>query len=395
MQEDLPLLSYTATLHPKVNSESPHLFGVQHLSYTTFLLFKKLIEQGFDPKKIFLMGKCYSTNPFMLSRFKELGIQVASTSLKFDSHVNYDQTFSVNVKNFFTPLFQQLNNKKAIILDDGAELLKLANNEITASNLVAIEQTSSGFHKAQALNLNFPIINVARSRAKLSHETKFVARMICRKTKELLSLRSSYFPKILVIGAGPIGKTIYKYLRSNYLCDLYDIDPQKTKVIQPLNKIIGQYNVIIGSTGAQSINKALHSQLNPSTLLISASSSDREFDSVELRKQVPRYYNCHQNIHIGDITLVNSGFPINFDALFLDSYEFQLTRSLLFSAILQAIETSPSHANFIPLKNQRKIILEYLSLCAHSIQDKKLENNEIVFSQYPTQNKIYSDGVKV
>jgi hypothetical protein len=117
-------------------------------------------------------------------------------------------------------------------------------------------------------------------------------------------------------------------------------------------------------------------------MLISASSSDREFDAISLRKQIPFYTNPHQDVRVGKILLINSGFPINFDEFYLDSVEFQLTRSLLLTSIFQAIKFNfvNQDPDFIALSKQEEIIREYSKLNIDSeANDLKITPYEIEF----------------
>jgi hypothetical protein len=107
--------------------------------------------------------------------------------------------------------------------------------------------------------------------------------------------------------------------------------------------------------------------LKKNVILVSASSSDREFSAVHLRSNLPSNTNCHENFLINDIILINCGFPINFAAEYreIDIDKLQLTRSLLLAAILQAYNHSNSkQKDFIDLdmENQRDIVRRFLSI---------------------------------
>ena len=74
-------------------------------------------------------------------------------------------------------------------------------------------------------------------------------------------------------------------------------------------------------------------------VLASASSSDREFQAVSLRKLLPKFNNCHTNVVVRNIILLNCGFPINFDGgrISVEMEKIQLTRGLILGAIYLSI----------------------------------------------------------
>ena len=105
--------------------KNTYLLGVQHLSYSTSVMFKFLIERGFLAKNIYLLGKCYSTNPYAVKILEDLGVNVSHESNKFNSHKNFDEQFDSYTNHYFSKIFKILKGK-TILLDDGAALLKLA-----------------------------------------------------------------------------------------------------------------------------------------------------------------------------------------------------------------------------------------------------------------------------
>lgn len=385
MDRELPLINWAAQYVQLDDRRDVYLFGVQHLSYTTARMFEALVKNGFPAENIFLHGKCYSTNPYAVKILEDLGINIAFQSSSFNSHLSYDQQFAKSIKNYFSPLIKKYNGKK-IILDDGAELLNLSMEFIPNDEVVAIEQTSAGYHRAKAKNMPFPIINVARANVKLTQESSFITRMICRKVEETISktFTNTSDLKVLILGGGAIGYGVRKNLEKRYKTDIFDLRTELSDIsLEYFDSRLIQYDVYIGCTGNCSIPKEKHKLLKPGSLLISASSSDREFDSVELRKHIPIYSDCHKTIKSQGLFLSNSGFPVNFDETYLDSAEFQLTRALLLSAIVQAIKTSPYRIEkaFIPLEYEEEISQKYKTVCMSTQTDALLKNShEIEFS---------------
>ena len=110
------------------------------------------------------------------------------------------------------------------------------------------------------------------------------------------------------------------------------------------------------------LNKIL--ELKKGTILVSLSSSDREFDIVSFRQSCANISSCHDDFDcVHGIKVINCGFPINFngEANKVDIEEFELTRSLLTLGILQACAMS-KEKGLIPLNMeiQIKIIDHFL-----------------------------------
>ncbi len=341
------------------------LLGMQHLTPTTVELFKRLIKKGFNPSNIYLMGKCYSANPINFHKLAEMGINMSERSFYFNSHESYDQTLKEGVFEFFKSAVAQIDFskcKKVILLDDGASLLSAASQLLPATvEVVGVEQTSAGYHIAKKLNLPFSVVNVARSKTKLHYETPFICRMLCRKVKEHMETIDFKIENILIVGSGYIGKGIYNYLNPKFKVDLFDLKDHEAAELTA--EKLGKYQLIIGCAGVNSLKLEVLKKIKHKVALISASSSDREFPALELRSQLPKYHYFSQNIEVGNIHLINSGFPVNFDDRFLDSSELELTRSLLFMAIMQASQKKYARvSHFETVNHQDQILEKYLQV---------------------------------
>ena len=226
---------------------------------------------------------------------------------------------------------------------------------------MAIEQTSSGYNKLKNEKIHFPIINVARSNAKLVYESPFIAELIVKKLfSRLKELQLS--PKTcLIVGAGSVGKELFNLLKNKFETHIYDVqqhisDFGKTE----LANIISDFDLIIGASGNEIINSKIYSKIKNGAILISASSSDREFSAVNLRKSAPKIKDCHKDIFVNDVWLLNCGFPLNFDGNknSASPEKIQLTRALMLSAICLAMEKE-YQKDFIELEPKyQKLIVE-------------------------------------
>jgi S-adenosylhomocysteine hydrolase len=367
----LPLLEYTSSLFSNVDLNDTYILCAQHLVSTSYSLFYKLIELGLKPFNLAAIGKCYSTDHSAIIEMKKLGIDICDSSSTFDSHLSFDEQYKNNIKNFVQKRIKKLKNnlfKQIIVLDDGGDLLIEVNSIIkNDSRIIGIEQTSSGFHKIKDIEPRFPIINLARSPAKLFHESPIIAKLVIDSLTlniQNLDLKSG---KALIIGNGPIGSHIHHLLAPDHKVTIYDKISSKSEITkEEFYKRLGEFDIIIGSTGTPILDLKDFELLKPNALLVSTSSSDREFNAYILRRKIPKVQNCHQHLKIEEKWLINCGFPVNFSSNFrlIDPDELQLTRALLLAAILQCSLEDPTQKGFIPLdlETQNEILKEYYSL---------------------------------
>jgi hypothetical protein len=173
--------------------------------------------------------------------------------------------------------------------------------------------------------------------------------------------------EVLIIGNGPIGSQIREVLEESYHLSTFDKTASRSSIKnEDFEKSLHKFDLIVGCTGKPVLMPKHHQLLKKNVILVSASSSDREFDAVNLRSKVPLVTDCHENLFIGGICLINCGFPINFSSDFrkIDSDELQLTRSLLLAAVFQANNHSDVIKNgfvVLDVENQRDIVQRYLS----------------------------------
>ncbi len=383
----LPLLDFTAKMYPDINLQETYIICAQHLVSTTYSLFHALLKLGLKPENLSAIGKCYSTDPQAYEEIKKMGIDVCPSSLSFDSHTSFDDQYRENINKFITLRLNKITSskyEKIIILDDGGELIGAINELIddNYSSMIGIEQTSSGFHKLKNKKMKIPVINVARSPAKLNYESPIIARLVVDTLVRRLKRLPIHPQEVLIIGHGPIGSQIREALERTYRVSTYDTTAVKSSIRHPdFEKSLHKFDLIIGCTGKSVLKPEQYKLLKKNVVLVSASSSDREFDAVHLRNKLSSVGNCHKNLFVDGMYLINCGFPINFAEEFreIDSDDLQLTRSLLLAAILQASSHfKTKDKGFIPLdvENQRDIVQKYLSI----FPSKKLHKREKLFA---------------
>jgi S-adenosylhomocysteine hydrolase len=368
-QRRLPLIERLTRLFDDLNLENTLIISVQHLCSTTEVLFNALLDLNLYPENLYVVGKCYSTNPEVLVRLRKKGINALFSSSSFNYSVPFDIDFDRNVDEMIKQVISSndlFSFERIIILDDGGHLLERANALLPKGlPVIGIEQTSSGFNRMNDKNLPFPVINLARSWLKLEYESPIIISLVLRKLKEKLDQLDSNVNKVLLIGFGVLGQKIHEILKDRYLISTFDSVPEKSTIKPDEFKTrLGEFDLIIGCTGSTSLTFEDFSYLKNPVILASISSSDREFEAFKFRKLNP-VKNCHSHVTVDGITLLNCGFPITFDEDYdsIDTDDFQLTRALILASVYQASVTNQSLHGFLPMEDDlQKTILNQLRI---------------------------------
>lgn len=350
------LIDYVVKTYGNIPLNRVCVIGVQHILQTTLDMFEGLFSLGLKPENVHLLGKCYSANSLVYDRMNKKGVKVSPLSFYFNSHQSFDDCYTDIVRKFLAETLATIDFSqfdKVILLDDGGQFLLVAQElGISSDNVIGIEQTSSGHEKIKNKNLDFPVVNVARSTAKLVHETPFIANLIIEKMFKRLEKLHIIPRKALIIGNGIIGSGVHAKLSEVMDVNTYDIDSLRSDFARDdFPDLIQKHGLIIGCTGKTSVAHEYHPYFNPKTVLVSASSSDREFDAHHLRKKIPLTKNCHEDLHIDDIYLLNCGFPVNFEGGIHSAppHFIQLTRALIAAAILQACKMEDRRSGLVPM----------------------------------------------
>jgi hypothetical protein len=224
---------------------------------------------------------------------------------------------------------------KCILLDDGGQLIETFINE-GRNVLFAVEQTSSGFRKLESKKIPFPVINVARSETKLVKESPFIANDIYERVNLYCGKHSIKNPKILIVGLGPIGKSLQSTFReNNFEVEGFDIAHGHIKLIESIKST--NPDIIFGATGSSILIKEdIESLVSEKKIyLISASSSDREFPVSDYRTS----NQVHSDVLYKNFIFVNNGFPLSFYGLRneIEPQGIEKTICLLMSSVLGGV----------------------------------------------------------
>ncbi len=329
-----PLLQQLASVYEGANLGNVLLLACQHLLEPQLQMFKHLINFGLKPSNCLIAGKNYSTNDDVMKELYQLGCFVAPCSNMFNPRRPFDEWFE-------SCLFSYLDDKlrgrdlekfdKIIVLDDGGFMHAYAHSRLShLDNVIGIEQTSSGFHKIQALGVKFESIAVARCYQKQQYESPFIGRALSEFIAHDLKTHTQSNSKALVFGMGRIGSltagnlNIHKGVKT-FVTDTQPLGSHNLMRSYGANQIlvmqgkylkhdeamkrIGEFDIIIGATGSNLFAPDMIESLHPKVRLISASSSDREFPSARFRQ---RGGSVHDTFTLEERSLANGGFPINF-----------------------------------------------------------------------------------
>lgn len=373
-------------------------------SFTALL--ERLIDLGFDPGSIHVIPKQYSKVDDSVKNCAALGaITHAMKSKRKLGH--YDEYSILQLREIIKgiafssakPVFRN-SVKRAILVDDGGFLTRHwhrlgLHNQIET---VSIQQTASGiFFSEEAIEI--PKIDMARSAAKQKFESVIIGKGIVRKVSADDRVVGR---RVGICGVGAIGQALASELRRTNpksKISVFDRLPKhRDKVAKQLGvhacsskrDLLNEADVIFGCTGKNWLDLNMAQDLpSKSALLCSCSSREVEFLSL-LRNEPSEATIGFEDVSLTrfpNITVVNSGFPINFDRKKeweLPS-EIAITRTLVLSAILQAacLNFDQPKYRFLSLAPaiQRKIVETWRDESLHSIQlpsldDTIFENNQ-------------------
>ena len=347
MEYEYPLLKRVSEHYKELphKTEDVYLACCQHMLEPQLHMFEEFLAFGFDPAKIIVLGKTYSTNNEICTELKSLGIQAIQPEF---SGIAFDQEHQNNCRALIDMI---PDSAECIVLDDGAELIKSVVG-MGKKVLFAVEQTSSGFRKLENEILPFPVLNVARSATKLVQESPLVARHACERMKDYFSAKNILTPTILIVGLGPIGEAVKELFEEDGFSVIgFDTKLGHTDLLDKISAL--QPDVIIGATGVSILAKEEIEQLpsDKPIYLISMSSSDREFPVASFREGNNA---SHTDIQYKNITFLNNGFPISFmgNRCELTPMESEKTICLLGGAVMYGSTTEQLKNGLIELPEE-------------------------------------------
>jgi hypothetical protein len=351
-------------------------------------LFGYMIDEiGFDPSKIVVIPKAYSTIPETLHELKAMGIRVEMPNGKIE--VGRYNAYAASALNSACDYAARLidsrrDARRAILLDDGGSLTEFWYKGQLHEKIqtTSVQQTTSGLYRNPTSCRKITKISVAGSAAKRWFESIVIASGVTRKLTEIeCDLENS---RIGIIGYGAIGRAIANEVaKYTDQIRIYDNAPnvrsERFKNTSSLRSLVDKSDYIFGCTGRNCFARAegvLKRIVSPITF-ISCSSRDVEFLSL-LHAYAQPTDDAFGDIHLQTDRLhkvLNGGFPINFDRVreYETEDEISLTRALTLSGVLQSLGTFDlgDKAIVIPLgpKAQKITVETWLRLNQKSHKD--------------------------
>ncbi len=344
--EEMPLLharyAYFQT-QSLPDLQRTYVIACQHLLQPQVEMFRSFIKLGLPSSHIWVLPKVYSANLTIADEIVQLGCFLETDALNFSPEQGFDEFHRNQCEALVQKTLTKIpDGSKVIVLDDGGMLLTMfarSFKSIQAKRieLYGVEQTASGKNILLGNKLPFLVTSVASSVEKIQIETGYIIRHSVSRVLDYFTQEGiGNHAKILVLGKGPIGKTLIDSLRDHgFSCDGYDVLEKTTR------PDLSEFDVIIGATGKQSVSINDLNALKNSCHLISISSSDREFPSVYLRTHSVKGKKVHDTFisSIKDIHLANGGFPITFKAERIECYplEIDVTMMKLFEGVAEHV----------------------------------------------------------
>jgi hypothetical protein len=332
------------------------LLACQHMLEPQLRMLEILRDAGLPPENVIVAGKSYSTNADVLRAVESLGFSVAPFSHSFDPLAPFDAWFAAALNAFVATELgrRDLSGiRRAIVLDDGGFMHVAASRNLPASiDVFGIEQTTSGSRRVREAGVGTLRRDIARSQPKQNLEAPIIAKLCGLRAQEAMARHGIRDPKILVCGLGTIGRNVAVWLdhiaglethgadadvaRVRTMAAVVDLECKGRLVsIDEVPARIGEFNVLIGASGSTIAQEADYGRLAPGALLLSVSSSDREFHPLPFRRAGS---GIHDDGTCEGRVLANAGFPITFYGNRLESPapQIELTVAMLLAAALEA-----------------------------------------------------------
>jgi S-adenosylhomocysteine hydrolase len=341
----------------KLNLEQISIVASQHLLWSQLEMFKRFLQYWIKPEDIHIIWKNYSTNNDVFFALKNMWFDVDKSSNIFNYKKDFDSDFDGNIDRMIGNIENkpQIINKKFIFLDDGGHLIKRTHEAWWQKKydiIGWIEQTSSWIGQIKDLELQYPFLNIARSHFKLLLETPHIGNHFVDRLISKIEEHNIKNPNCLVVWSWPIWRSIVIRIKQlgieaigydNKIIDGVESGLYSNQFKQSSKNIfeffwdtIKKYNVIIWATWSNIMKFENLENLWEHTLLVSVSSSDREFPSKEIRIASWQEKTIHEDRIYDNVILVNSWFPLTFKWNYdeVPSGIIQLTIASLYWAVL-------------------------------------------------------------
>ena len=290
-------------------------------------LLTSFVRMGVQPKNILAIDKGDSTkHRFEITEtFKKLGFNV-----NIIDNTDVENTkLMKDGKKIITDFIERRQDKKIVILDDGAIISKILDVH-TYDNIIAIvELTEMGLRRIKGLNVDelaYPVFNVAKTSLKRVITYKEISNTIFTRSIELLGGEKLVGRLIIQLGYGDLGASLAERYRQ-YGANVTIVDPDVIKRIEAAENGFTTFETldeaieyekpffIVGASGYQSISREIVNQLNDGTFITSGATADisifKEFEKEGCKyNYIPKYGTQYQ-INGKKITVLGNGRSVN------------------------------------------------------------------------------------
>lgn len=392
--QSLPLVDAVVDRFP-IAPDSPlrsaHILACRHLMASTVAELDAIHRILPHAEFVRIIGKPYSTNRLALIELSRRGYIRDDTIIDSDpsdhEFGSYGQMHRRVTREAVDQYLAQYPDSRTplVVIDDGGALIDAVGQKVLDGTIrcpvVAIEQTTHGYYALNRKFLDargiegFAIVRAFQSQAKISYEAPLIAQSVLKETwtwlttlrgRADLDIKLPDDPVFGIIGLGVVGSMVARELaEAGHVVAVYDKSRQKIGIVGSsslpniemawsLQDLCKYANVIIGASGGTSIGEDATSALRNGTVLVSASSGDREFRGMRRDWEidllpmtsgaVSPYEFAHGLLVARDkesdrrVYIVNRGYPVNFDGSPdpIPPSDIQLTRALMVGAVIQA-----------------------------------------------------------
>ncbi len=342
----LPLLDWVANHTTKSRLNDYAIIAHTHLLPNNFPFFRQL-SYLVSFNRMFVLEKPYSTVKRTFNDLVQSGCEVIPVNMEPGFPYEYSIKKSLDI--LWAKVVEEQKKtgfKKLLIIDDGGDLwLSIPWNDLEGVSIAGAEQTQRGITRIKNSNHHLPpIISVASSGVKKIVESIFIGRSVVNKLKELRILNQSR--RIGIMGMGSIGQAATQRLNElGYKPLFYDYDYKKDSEMSnyrsSIDVLLNQSDIIIGTTGNDSLKGIPFERVRGRKILTSASSADVEFACLlKIAESTAspfgtRYVKINDNL---SFDILNGGYPINFDRQgnATPSEDIVLTRCLMYTGAMQS-----------------------------------------------------------
>jgi S-adenosylhomocysteine hydrolase len=383
----MPLLDFTATLLPAaLDLSNAFLIASIQILDDAALLLSVLQRFGLDPAHVALLGKPYSTSMAVVADLTQRGTFVHPHSYEMSEGVPLHQSREPSARDVLRRARAWCDedpDRRLYLLDSGGGLVHAIHApefEGLRARCAAVEVTSQGVFHIDGVRLDVPVVNVARSWAKITYESVDIGLAVAEEIDRHVANMNFAIERAVVLGYGTIGRPVADCLaRRGMRVSVIDPAPSpphsdgRHEYARDRAEAIASAQMILGCSGRASLTQDDWGALADHTILASASSYDVEFCGWQLRAayrphELPIFADAlgfetldnapHASMFLGSrsdpshftypirfedgrrVYLLNGGCPVNFTgrpiAMPLDASA--LTMSLELCGIAQAAE---------------------------------------------------------